>query len=209
MISGYSFFKVHHALKLHFTTKYDAIKYRGKSAGSTIEKFDSRNDKHVFDKWGKRVKDVIDAGTLVTANIMGNNEDYVYSDVESGVKLYKTWQDNINNLTENISDDFNIVGKILSDKKVTAYDNIVQKTPNGNKPPLLQLYLADRIIPDTIIVLDSIHTKFVDEWMGLYVNDPLISTKLFKLSKYRPFVKFDSYKLVPLFLESIIDKETK
>lgn len=188
MISGYTFFKVYYALSLHFTSKYDAIKYCGKTPNSTFEKYEIRRDKAIFEKYGKRVKDSNEAGTFSVANFMHQENTWLYGDVENAVSIYKEWNKKHESLTHFLTSDFKFLNQLLQEKQI-HYDNLFQKTPKGNKAPILQLYLANRILPDTICAFDLLRDGFLIGLEKDYDDDPLVKKSVFKLKKFKPFCK--------------------
>lgn len=196
MITGFSFYKAYLAVKLHFTTSYNAIKYCGKTKAKESD-FYVRNDHAIFEKWASKVKNQNEAIELSVANFMVSNE-WVHGTTEDGISIYTKWKSTQAALTHFIELDYNVIASFI-EKHNIQYANFIQKTPKGNKAPLLQLYLTGKILPDTMVSLDSIHHPFISSWLQEYSSDPLVSREVFKLDKYRPFIKPDYSKLVPRF----------
>ena len=198
MISGLTFYKSYLAIKLHFTTKYDVVKYQGKL--STHNKYDEKNDKSIFESWGRKVKDQHQAIEVSISNFLYNDSDWIHEDFETAFSIYTKWLSINNSIVFKIAEDLKFLQSLIGDK-VTNYDNLFQKTPKGNKAPLLQLFLTRRILPDTIVYFDRYHFNdtLVSTWLKDYPNDPLISRELFKVYKYRNLVSINNDKLLPVF----------
>lgn len=194
MITGYTFFRIHQALKLHFTSKYDVVKYKGKSPNTTYEKFESRSDKHTYEKWAKLTTTDLDAGALVMSNMLLNDTNYIYNDADLAIKIYKKWKKEHDAVTYYIEEDFKKLNQILRDQQV-FYDNLFQKTPKGSIAPILQMYLAAKVLPDTICYLSDSNNDFISKWVKEYEDDPMISKIVFKLQKYVPLCKINKVKL--------------
>jgi hypothetical protein len=205
MISGFAFYKIHTAISLHFNSKYDVIKYAGK-VPKIDERYGKKSNQSLYERWGKACKDTSLAYELCIANGITHESEWVYSELNGAFATYKAWKETRN--YQSIENDFKYLGSLISSKKAEFYDDLIQKTKSGKTPPLLQLYLGDGILPDTVVVLDAIHTKFFEKWMKDYENDPLISVKLSKLNKYKSFVKFNLDKLTPMLTDEILNKET-
>lgn len=205
MISGFDFYRAYLAIKLHFTTKYDVIKYCGKTKASADD-FAVRNDRLMFEKWGKRSSKASDAIETSVANFIIGEKDWVYGDVENGIMIYTKWKGIKSSLTYNITQDYNHLKSFLG-SKVKHYDDFLSQTANGNKAPLLQIYLSGRLVPDTIVSLDRIQ-PFLADWTIRYSDDPLVTNELFKLVKYRTFSKPDMDKLIPIFNSTLAGEQS-
>ena len=186
MVSGYDFFKVQLSIKLHFTTNYDVVKYLGKTK-YTYEDYQAKPDKFVFERFGKKCKTVKDVIGLSVANTMFGEKDWVFNDIASALSRYNKWIGTTSALTYNITQDFKFISGLI-DTKLKSYDKLLETTKSGNKPPLLQLYLSKRILPDTLVYMDS-HEDFLSPWRQEYSNDPMVDQVLFRVQKYKAFIK--------------------
>lgn len=197
MISGFKFFRTYFPIKLHFTEEaYDAIKYCGK-VPNIQSMYENKKDKSIFEQWGRRVKNSDEAGELCLSNQLSNVPDWIYESNQNAISIYTKWKAEHEALTYSISRDLSKLKSIIIEKKV-GYNDLIQKTPKGNRPPLLQLYLSDGVLPDTVIVLDRIGNPFINEWMNIYKPDPLLNKKIFDLNKYKPFSRTNTEKIEKL-----------
>lgn len=196
MISGFSFYRSYISVKLHLTTKYDALKYHGKTNTKESD-FLKRNDRYAFEKYGNKTRNQDEAIKFCIANFMLNGNDWLHEDATTADLIYKKWDGIQTALTHHITEDLKYIKSII-DSKLKQYDNIFQTTPMGKKAPLLQLYLTQRIVPETILFLNGGGADFINSWLKEYDNDPLVTRELFKLSKYASFTKLNRSKLLPI-----------
>jgi len=203
-MEGFTFYKIYLPLHLHFTSSYNVMKYGGKLKTLTKESFERRQDKGIFCKWGNKFENQTKAGQVVLGNLIYNNDEFVYQDVQDAIDVYYEWKKVRESITEVVKNDCSGLAEHL--KKLSFWKSFLERTPSGNTAPLLQLYQHKRIHPESLIALDSI-TPFIDKWETEYAIDPLISNRLFKLNKYKPFVKFDKDKVTSIFKGQIEENE--
>lgn len=200
MISDYTFFKIHRAIKLHFNTPYDVIKYRGKTK-TTVAEFESRNDRFTFTKFSKKCSNANDAVEMCVANFMEIGNDWIYDDPENVYKNLAQYRKIKAALVYNTSNDL-IALKAIVMTRLDGFPSLINKTASGNKSPLLQLYLSKKILADTLIALDRVY-PFISEWQISYQNDPMLVKTIFQLHKYSSFSATDAslIKKIKLMLE--------
>jgi hypothetical protein len=204
-MNGYEFFKIYFPLHLHFTSSYDVIKYGGKTKSINITSFNSRKDRAMFEKWGNKVENAVKAGQVVISNLVYNNNNFIYQDVEDAFDIYYEWKKTRESLSEVFKNDCR--GLVEHFKKLGSWDRFLSKTPSGNTAPLLQVYQHKRVHPESIVIFDSITVPFIEQWEVDYAVDPLISDNIFTLTKYKPFVKYDKEKVVNIFKEQLNQNE--
>ncbi len=197
MIDGFTFYRTYIAIKLHFTSSYDAVKYHGKTRATRFE-FDSRNDRLMYEALGRKCQNVTHALHICVSNQYKKDDWFHSLDYENVISIYNDWKATKDALTSKIREDLEFVQSIIFDN-LTTYVDILQKTKSGNKAPLLQLFLTNKILPETIIFLDGNDGNFINNWVKEYSNDPLVSNRLFKLTKYNSFVKLNHGKLLPIY----------
>jgi hypothetical protein len=202
-VDGYAFYKIYHPLYLHFTTPYNVLKYRGKVKMLDRDSFEKLSNKGIFYGWGKKFDNAIHAGNVVLSNMIYNDyDDFVYRDKQDAIDIYYEWKKVKESSVEVLKRD--CMGLVDHLKTLSTWQNFLKKTPSGKTAPLLQLYQHKKIHPESLIALDSIH-PFIDDWKNDYAIDPLISERVFKLTKYRPFVKIDKNKVTNIFKEQIAE----
>ena len=203
-MNGFEFYKVYSPLKLHFTQdSYDGFKYNWKSPAVSYDKFTSRRDRGMFERWANKINNSMAAGQLIIANFMYNSDDWLYHDITDAQDIYQQWKKVRESVTKTCEDDINELGK----HSLQSWDAYLKKTPKGNTAPLLQLYLAKRVHPETLCIINNFDPIF-KLWEAEYDTDPLIRTEIKKLLKYIPFVKYNRDKVELILREFAGKNET-
>lgn len=195
MLSGWDLFKIHHSLKLHFTTpSYDVLKYNGKSRISQ-KSFEVRNDKLRFDSFANKLIGKNKAGHFCIANFVYGNPNFMYGTYEDAYDVYLEWKKVREMVTRTVEKDVNYINQLKSGR---AGQNFFAKTNSGNYPPLMQVALGGKISVETLCILDKEHKEFFDSWAAICQNDPYMSKQILKWKKYQPFVSYDADKIKPI-----------
>lgn len=168
------------ALKNHFTTDYDYVKYNGK-VGAKPASFHVRKDKYQFYKLSKH-KDPL---KYLVANFIDGDLKWIgdlFSDESD--KVYNNWLKRQQSLSYIFEQDLN--------KLCTNFnDNVIVK--NGQHPHLLKQYLRREISIETIIILNDIF-GFFGHW-NKKIDDTVLWPSIYKkLQKYKPFFHYDAFK---------------
>lgn len=181
-------YKLYNALKLHFETDYDAVKYNFKSNVSS-QSFFKRKDKYFFAKLAKTYEG--DLKEFYVANFK-NDVKYVGDMLnEGGERYYREHKKVMESLTYRFQTDINK----LNDMNV-PFDSLLEAEDNSH-PLIVKLWLQEEIILETIIILDSI-LGFVER-ENTKIADTIIWPDIYrKIMKYKPFVKFDRNKCLNL-----------
>lgn len=195
MVSGFDFFRTQLAIKMHFTSDYDIFKYCGRVHG-VKDTFEKKSNKSLFEKWGKMVKSDEDTINLCVANQLVAGNNWVYDPIQDGIEVFREWKASHEALTRNVSLDLSKLKTLIDQKKVKHNDNFFQKTEKGNFPPLLQLYMAHRILPDTVVAIDMYHKQFLDEWEIEFAGDPTALNRVKQLKKFKPFINKKTAKIL-------------
>lgn len=184
-MEGIKAYTTYQALKLHFTSKYDYIKYNGKIKKITEETFMKRKDIYFFRKIERKYKDEELVNFFVSNFVSDNGLSWVgeMSGIESE-KIYAAWKKRIESFSYitkqellDISDDTEGLNKLLN-------------SINGEHPPLLKYYFAKRVSPETLLAFDASFNLF-EIWDRKIDDDIIWSDVSSFLKKYRPFVKVD------------------
>ena len=181
-------YKLYNALKLHFETNYDAVKYTFKSNVSA-KSFFKRKDKYFFAKLAKTYEG--DLKEFYVANFK-NDVKYVGDMLnEGGERYYREHKKVMESLTYRFQNDINK----LNDMDV-SFDSLLEVEQNGH-PLIIKLWLQEEILLETIVILDSI-LGFVER-ENKKITDTIIWPDIYrKIMKYKPFVKFDRDKCLNL-----------
>jgi hypothetical protein len=184
MIDPFESYKLYNALKLHFETDYDAVKYNFKSNVSS-QSFFKRRDKYFFAKIAKHYEK--DLKGYYIANFK-HGVSYVGEMVnEVGEKNYIEHKKTLESLTRVFQNDINK----LSEQKM-EFDDLF-KSEDGQHPLIVQLWMQEEITLETVVILNSLIGFIPRE--SKKISDTLIWPDIKrKIEKYTPFVNFDSTK---------------
>lgn len=172
------------ALKRHFSSSYDYVKYNGKVnvSAASLEK---RRDKYSFHKLSKQP----DPFGLAVANLFEDSSKWVGDlfDDESN-RIYTAMKKRRETLSYTFKD------QLLSLDDLEAAFKVV----DGQHPPLLKAYLRGKVGPETMIILNSIG-GFFDVWDAKITETYQWPEVKFKLCKLAQFFDFDRAKYVKIF----------
>ena len=178
-------YKLYNALKLHFETdSYDAIKYNFKTSIKP-QSFFKRKDKYFFAKIANTYENLMD---FYVANFK-NDVKYVGDMLnEGGERYYREHKKVMESLSYTFENDIN---KLSEDNQ---FDSILEAN-NNEHPLIIQLWMQDEIQLETVVIIDSI-TGFMDR-ESKKISETIIWPDIYrKITKYKPFVKFDKTKCV-------------
>lgn len=181
-------YKLYNALKLHFESNYDAVKYNFKS-NVTPTSFFKRKDKYFFAKLAKKyngeLKDFYVSQFINTETYIGDMMD---SEAEQNYKDHKRIQESIHRV-------FSIDINRLTEENV-PFDYLFKANDNAH-PLVVKLWLQEEISLETVVILNAIF-KFVDR-ESKNISDTIIWPDTRRLiEKYEPFVSFNRNKCLNL-----------
>lgn len=184
MNDPYESYKLYNALKLHFESSYDAVKYNFKTNVSS-QSFLKRKDKYFFAKLAKKyngnLKDFYVSQFINEQKYVGDMMD---SEAESYYATYKKIKESIHRV---FSIDINNMSDLNAD-----FDKFFL-SEDGQQPYVVQLWMQEEISLETVVILNSIF-GFVQ------IEDSKISDTIIwpdnkrRIEKYTPFVNFDKDK---------------
>lgn len=197
MIDGFKAFKYYTALKLHFTDKkFDVFQNRARLRGS-YDKFVKRNDKNLFEKLAKRVKDDKICIQYIAANFMYRNPDMIWNDEDSD-KNYNQYIKRKQSITHLFEDDLQ-----------TIINTNSSYTFNGNNiPDVFKLWLTNKISLETVVILDQMD-DIVSRMENKDYLSLLLGSDLLLVKKASKFVKYDSYKIMDQYINFISEVKQK
>lgn len=174
-------YKLYNALKLHFETNYDAIKYNFKS-NVTPQSFFKRKDKYFFAKLAKKyngeLKEFYVSQFINTEKYVGDMMD---SEAEQNYMKYKKIKESIHRV---FSVDINRIGE-----ENVPFDNLFEAV-DGQHPLVVKLWMQEEISLETVVILNSIF-GFIDR-ESKNISDTIIWPDTRRLiEKYTPFVNFN------------------
>jgi hypothetical protein len=181
-------YKLYNALKLHFESSYDAVKYNFKS-NVTPNSFFKRKDKYFFAKLGRKhngeLKDYYVANFKAGKSYIGDMMD------EEGEQNYREHK----RIQESIHRVFSIDINRLTEENV-SFDYLFKTSDNAH-PLVVKLWLQEEISLETVVILNAIF-KFIDR-ESKNISDTIIWPDTRRLiEKYEPFVNFNRDKCLNL-----------
>jgi hypothetical protein len=207
-MDGQRFFEVFQAIRLHFFSDYNIFKYNGK-VPNAARSYEGRKDKYRYESVAKNFKDAKIAGKVCLANALMGKEFWIFDSFDEGMEIYEQWRKIHVAIDYKFKLDLEYLTSILSSGKVQFWDDFLIKTKKGNNPPLLQIYMADKVCHETMIYL-NMYKPFIDGWDKTLSTDPLIGTKLRILNKYTPFMNVkpeDEIRHNEMIKETVISNE--
>jgi hypothetical protein len=184
-MEGMKAYSRYQALKLHFTSDYDFVKYGGKIRKISEESFLKRKDQFLFRKLERKYNDD-DLTNFFVANFVSQAGVRWVGEMNGpeSEKIYLNWCKRIEAFSYYLKEDLE---KLLDDcNNSVSRIMIVENT----HPVLLKKYMSGRISAETVIAFD-IAFDVLDKW-NEQIEDTIIWPDLYRqLVKYRPFVKAD------------------
>jgi len=177
-------YKLYNALKLHFESSYDAIKYNFKTS-VTPNSFYKRKDKYFFAKLAKKyngeLKDFYISQFINTEKYIGDMMD---SEADQNYMKYKKIKESIHRV-------FSVDINRIREENV-PFDDMF-KAVNGQHPLIIKLWMQEEISLETVVILNSIF-GFIDR-ESKNISDTIIWPDTRRLiDKYTPFVSFNTSK---------------
>lgn len=183
-MEGMKAYSRYQALKLHFTSDYDFVKYGGKIRTISEEAFLKRKDQYLFRKLERKYSDE-ELTNFFVANFVSNAGVRWVGEMNGpeSEKIYLLWLKRMEAFSYYLKQDLQYIEDNVANPRE------VLKT-NGGHPPLLKLYLGNKIAAETIISFDRV-TNVLDSWNDI-ITDTIVWPEAYRqLSKYKPFVKVD------------------
>lgn len=181
------------ALKKHFTSDYDFLKYQGKVKASMYS-FEKRNDKYLFYKLSKKkhYKELVLANMVRSPNIwVGDLLD------EHAEAVYLQWQKRQDSLTYQFKQDL---------KKLDENFDANLAVINGQHPPLLNLYIQEEISLETLVIINELTQCFL-RWAKKITDKIVFPVINNTVNNYTPFLALSETQL-KVFRQCIIDEFT-
>ena len=184
--TGYGSYLLFLALRTHFSNdKYDFFRMHGKLK-ATKESYLKRNDKWFFEKLAKEYT-AEELRDFYVANFL-EDKHYITDLIDEEANLVYT--------------DYQRRRQSLSYVCANDMDRIFDKddlklpfaTSDDRYPDLVILFLRKSVSLETLVVLDDL-TGFTSKFDKHYADDVIWPKISQKISKYRPFLKYDKAKM--------------
>jgi len=180
-MSPYEVYCSYLAIKLHFTTDYDIVQYKGK-VKATQKAFDGRKDKFFIQKISNTLKTQKEVVNYLVANFVSGDRWGGLFDERSNQR-YKEWDQKMRGLFMIFISDV--------DKIVNECYNRGTKSPfscdNGH-PILLTMYLGKHVSLETLTIINKID-PFIDRFDDKLGDDFVWHDVKRMILKYSPFLR--------------------
>lgn len=160
-MNGYQTYQIYQALKLHFTSDYDAVKYNFKTAVRQ-DTFERRKDRYFFEKISRR----LNREQLIqyfTSNLIHNTNMWIGEFNDDRWNEYIARQEK---LTYMVTEDM----KIMADKGY-SFDELCSISNDKTSNPLIEALRSDEIHLETVTVIDIL-VNFLNR-LESELRDPL------------------------------------
>jgi hypothetical protein len=206
MLTGWEFFKIYHALDLHFhSPRYNVFDYGGR-VNVTIQAFENRNDKGRFVYWANKLIGRKKAGQFCIANFVHGDDKWLYQAFDNANGSFLKWTRIRESITKVVADDVSNIIELMQEYQ-KPLSTLFDLTPGGNYPPIWQMYVRKVITPETAIIINEMGPVYFDTMMDIAKKDPFVADQLMFLTKYAPFVKYDPYRIQPSIQELEVSNE--
>lgn len=193
IMNGYSACCLYRALKLHFNTEYNFVKYKGKIKYTSVQ-YEKNKHKFVYDKLAKKFSDE-DLKQFYIANFIHNEHVWIQDLLnQEAHEVFVNFSKRKQSLSYIFKND---LLNIFSEDHKTLF-----KGTQKEFPVLLTKLLRNEVSIETVIIMNKF-LKFVHKWDESIKDDicwPHIKNCLIK---YEPFLEYDKDKFKNALIQSI------
>ena len=187
MYGGFDVYKTYLAIKNHFTTDYDYVKYGGKVTAK-LETFTKRSDRYFFHKLSKRYNqdDVLD---YFVANFSVGDNKWIGNLLDNeGTQNYTNYRKYKESFDYHFRNDCSNIFNDLSNRGISFDDGFL--VHNGQHPRILRLLIQRRIHIQTAVIINSV-LSFSKAW-DKEINEKVVWPKIsHTIKKLKPFILYN------------------
>ena len=179
-MNGFEAYRIYNALRLHFTTDFNAVKYNFKTNVSPSS-FEMKKEKYFFEKLARTYSNMNDLVGFYTSNFIQENS--WPNDMKDSV--YGVWEGRLQSISYLLSEDC----KTIADQAENHNWNFTDLFKARNTF-LYDLYHSDIIEIETLCLFEMMLKK---RWLNLHSSqDPLglYETLSSRVYKYRLLLEF-------------------
>ena len=186
-MSGFQAYQTYLAVKNHFKTNYDYIKYNGKISVNK-NSFDRRKDKFFFEKIEKRHKK--DLVPFFVSNLIVDEDAWAGSLVSDQAEMIFTkWKRRFESLKYEFRKELGLIQNYLDDNNIT-FDDLF-KCKEYEHPIIFKMLLSEIISLETLIIMNRI-LNFSRQFDKKLLDDPVWIDYSTKIKKYNSFFMIDN-----------------
>ena len=187
MYGGFDVYKTYLAIKNHFTTDYDYVKYGGKVTAK-LETFTKRSARYFFHKLSKRYNqdDVLD---YFVANFSVGDNKWIGNLLDNeGTQNYTKYRKYKESFDYHFRNDCSNIFNDLSNRGISFDDGFL--VHNGQHPRILRLLIQRRIHIQTAVIINSV-LSFSKAW-DKEINEKVVWPKIsHTIKKLKPFILYN------------------
>ena len=187
MYGGFDVFKTYLAVKNHFTTDYDYVKYDGRVTAK-LESFTKRPDRYFFHKLSKRYneRDILD---YFVSNFAVDGNKWVGNLINNeGTENYTRYRRYKESFDYHFRNDCVSIRNDLANRGILFNDGFL--VVDGQHPRILRLLIQRKIHIQTAVILNSI-LSFSKVW-DKEITEKVVWPKIaHTLAKLKPFVLYN------------------
>ena len=190
MYDGFDVYKTYLAIKNHFTTDYDYVRYGGKVTAK-LETFTKRPDRYFFHKVSKRYNQDVVLDYFV-ANFAVDGHKWIGNILDNeGSQNYTKYRKYKESLDYHFRNDCSNILNDFSNRGISFDDGFL--VHNGQHPRILRLLIQRKIHIQTAVILDSI-LSFSKVW-NKDIEEKIVWPKIcHRMVKLKPFINFNLTK---------------
>lgn len=191
---GWEIYQLFNALKLHFTGKYDFIKYNGKSSVSK-ESFLNNKAKYSFYRLSRKYS-VEEAKEYFISNFVERDIKWIGDMLtDEAETCYMDWKKRKQSMTYQFQTDI--------DHLFDTYEpEMMLKVTPGDYPKLLIEVMQGSIKVETLVIMNDL-MNFFPMWEKKVDDDVIFPTLIRRYKKYQPFLKYDKIKMKSILKEKL------
>jgi hypothetical protein len=187
MYGGFDVYKTYLAIKNHFTTDYDYVRYNGRVTAK-LESFTKRPDRYFFHKLSKRFNkdNVLD---YFVSNFAADGNKWIGNLLTNeGTENYTKYRKFKDALGYHFRNDCVAIVYDFSKRGISFDDGF--RVVNGQHPRVLRLLIQRKINIQTAIILDSV-LSFSKVW-DKEITEKVVWPKIaHTIKKLKPFVTYN------------------
>jgi hypothetical protein len=189
-LSPFDAYKLYLAIKYHFNSDYDYVKYQGK-VRATLESFEKRKDKYYFEKLSKKDNDLIN---YYVSNLSVDPKIWIgtLASDKRCEDAYTSWLKRNTAKQHYFEQELSLIDSLKSDVEIEENEH----------PKLLRLFLQNRISLETMVILNSI-ISYIPYWNKKMPDDVVWQEYRVKIEKYTPFVKFEKENFISIVKQKL------
>jgi hypothetical protein len=175
-------------IKHHFTTKYDFVKYGGKTK-VTRENFEKKNYKKLAYRLASKYNTDLKR-FFISVYARDGTADLWIGDLlqDTHHREFLAREKRVQALSRTFSKDVKVIAEYMEESS-KGFREVLTST-SGNLPPIVQLENRGMICPETAMIIHRL-TGYLDKYN---VHHPSWDDNKLRLTKLKPFVRVDDIR---------------